>query len=183
MIVHSLIRAFYPGVDVHIFYEETEITEAYEKKFVIMYEQDRIEITILDENGQKIAQDQVEVTYYADRKETKNHLKQLLYRMISQMKQETLPWGTLTGIRPTKIPMAMLEQGKKNSEIAQYMRDTYYTSKEKTALSIAIANKERHILQDLDYQKGYSLYVGIPFCPSICLYLFFQFQSHFCMER
>ena len=119
--VHSLIRAFYPGVDVHIFYEETEITEAYEKKFVIMYEQDRIEITILDENGQKIAQDQVEVTYYADRKETKNHLKQLLYRMISQMKQETLPWGTLTGIRPTKIPMAMLEQGKKNSEIAQYM--------------------------------------------------------------
>ena len=172
--VHSLIRAFYPGVDVHIFYEETEITEAYEKKFVIMYEQDRIEITILDENGQKIAQDQVEVTYYADRKETKNHLKQLLYRMISQMKQETLPWGTLTGIRPTKIPMAMLEQGKKNSEIAQYMRDTYYTSKEKTALSIAIANKERHILQDLDYQKGYSLYVGIPFCPSICLYCSFS---------
>ena len=54
------------------------------------------------------------------------------------------------------------------------MRDTYYTSKEKTALSIAIANKERHILQDLDYQKGYSLYVGIPFCPSICLYCSFS---------
>ena len=40
--VHSLIRAFYPGVDVHIFYEETEIKEAYEKKFVIFYEQDKI---------------------------------------------------------------------------------------------------------------------------------------------
>ena len=107
-------------------------------------------------------------------KRQKNRLKQLLYRMISALTHKTLPWGTLTGIRPTKIPMAMLEQGKKNSEIAQYMRETYYTSREKTALSIAIANRERHLLRDVDYQNGYSLYVGIPFCPSICLYCSFS---------
>lgn len=172
--VHSLIRAFYPGVDVHIFYEETEIQEAFEKKFLILYAEERIEITIFDADGTQQMKDQVEVEYYADRKETKNHLKRLLYRMISQMKGETLPWGTLTGIRPTKIPMAMLEQGKKNVEIAQYMRETYYTSNEKTALSIAIANRERHILKNIDYQRGYSLYVGIPFCPSICLYCSFS---------
>lgn len=172
--VHSLIRAFYPGVDVHIFYEESVIEEPFEKKFWIFYEEEKIKIFIFDGNGTKLMQDQVEVEYYADRKETKNHLKRLLYCMISQMKGETLPWGTLTGIRPTKIPMAMLEQGKKNIEIAQYMRDTYYTSKEKTALSIAIANRERHILKNIDYQRGYSLYIGIPFCPSICLYCSFS---------
>ena len=86
----------------------------------------------------------------------------------------SLPWGTLTGIRPTKIPMAMLEEGKTNREIAEYMRETYLTSPEKTALGISIANRERKILQHIDYQDGYSLYVGIPFCPSICLYCSFS---------
>lgn len=59
------------------------------------------------------------------RKEVKNILKRLLYRMLSEYTGQKLPWGNLTGIRPTKIPMALLEQGWKNSEIAQYMRDTY----------------------------------------------------------
>ena len=172
--VHSLIKAFYPGMDVHIFYKEKQPEEAFEKKFYILYENQKIQISIFEKDGTQLLQDQVEVDYYADRKETKNRLKQLLYRMISTIRKETLPWGTLTGIRPTKIPMAMLEQGKKNSEIAQYMRETYYTSNEKTALSIAIANKERHILREIDYQNGYSLYVGIPFCPSICLYCSFS---------
>ncbi len=109
-----------------------------------------------------------------DRKEIKNELKQLLYRMLQEQTGRTLPWGTLTGIRPTKIPMSFLEQGWKNAQIAQYMRDTYYTSNEKTALAIAIANRERHILKDINFENGYSLYVGIPFCPSICLYCSFS---------
>ncbi len=39
---------------------------------------------------------------------------------------------------------------------------------------ITIANRERDILKDIDYENGYSLYVGIPFCPSICLYCSFS---------
>ncbi len=86
----------------------------------------------------------------------------------------TLPWGNLTGIRPAKLAMAMLESGMKNSEAAQEMRDRYMVSPEKTALAIAIANRERELLKDIDYENGYSLYVGIPFCPSICLYCSFS---------
>ena len=56
------------------------------------------------------------------------------------------------------------------------MRETYGVSNEKTALAITIANREKALLQDLDYENGYSLYVGIPFCPSICLYC--SFGSH-----
>ncbi|MCD7714887.1 MAG: coproporphyrinogen dehydrogenase HemZ [Lachnospiraceae bacterium] len=122
-----------------------------------------------------------------DRHETKNELKRLLYRILSEYSGKTLPWGNLTGIRPTKIPMALLNQGLKNSEIAEYMRKTYYTSNEKTALAIAIANREHFLLEKLNPEKhavqaggraafgsGYSLYVGIPFCPSICLYCSFS---------
>ena len=109
-----------------------------------------------------------------ERKEIKNELKRLLYRVLSAHTNQQLPWGNLTGIRPTKIPMALLEQGWKNPDIASYMRNTYYTSNEKTALAIAIANRERHLLKDINYENGYSLYVGIPFCPSICLYCSFS---------
>ncbi|MDO4298690.1 MAG: coproporphyrinogen dehydrogenase HemZ [Lachnospiraceae bacterium] len=126
-------------------------------------------------DGRRAAQEETaEYEMSLDRKEVKNVLKRLLYRVLRDYSGQTLPWGNLTGIRPTKIPMALLEAGWKNTEIAQYMRETYYTSNEKTALAIAIANRERHILKDINYKNGYSLYVGIPFCPSICLYCSFS---------
>lgn len=93
---------------------------------------------------------------------------------MSQLTGQTLPWGNLTGIRPTKIAMGLIESGMSNAQAAEYMRNTYFTSKEKTALAITIANRERELLKDIDYEKGYSLYVGIPFCPSICLYCSFS---------
>lgn len=126
------------------------------------------------QNGEVFQQDETVIPPGMDRKEVKNELKRLLYRMLSEQTGRTLPWGTLTGIRPTKIPMSLLEQGWRNAQIAQYMRDTYYCGNEKTALAIAIANRERHILKNIDFKNGYSLYVGIPFCPSICLYCSFS---------
>ena len=80
--------------------------------------------------------------------------------------------GTLTGIRPTKIPMSMLEEGKSEDEIRTFMADTYFCSPEKTELSIDIAKRELGLLNKLDYEKGYSLYIGIPFCPSTCMWEF-----------
>jgi oxygen-independent coproporphyrinogen-3 oxidase len=53
------------------------------------------------------------------------------------------------------------------------MKDTYLASDEKIALSIEIAKRERELLSHLDYENGYSLYIGIPFCPSTCLYCSF----------
>lgn len=64
-------------------------------------------------------------------KKQKNHLKRLIYRKLSNYTGQELPWGTLTGIRPTKIAMGLLEQGKRNVEIAEYMRNTYLASKKK----------------------------------------------------
>ena len=52
----------------------------------------------------------------------------------------------------------------------------------KTALAIAIANRERDILKDIDYKRGYSLYVGIPLLPKYLFILFFQFLPSGKME-
>ena len=53
------------------------------------------------------------------------------------------------------------------------MQETYYCSEEKALLAIDIAKREKRILADIHYEKGYSLYIGIPFCPTTCLYCSF----------
>lgn len=175
--VHSLVKAFYPEDELTMYYKEEPQTEGFDLLFVVTYEQEYIHIQITDnQNNQEkeVFSEEIACDYEKDRKQTKNVLKQVLYRGLTKETGTTQPWGTLSGIRPTKIPMKLLEEGHSNVEIAQYMRDTYYTSNEKTALCITIANREREILKDIDYENGYSLYVGIPFCPSICLYCSFS---------
>lgn len=135
----------------------------------------------------------------------KNIMKQLTYKVLSKYTKKTLPWGILTGIRPTKLAMAVLEQedadigqeayeqktdkctgeDKKtltddkereeqiNEKIRSLLHDYYYVSDEKTKLAIDIARREKEILKDIDYNNGYSLYIGIPFCPTTCLYCSF----------
>lgn len=173
--VYSLVRAFYPQSQVQMYYTDEEPTGEYQLLLLLTYGEQEICLEIVKDGGTVLC-DRVSVAYEKDRKETKNVLKRLVYGSLEHLTGISLPWGNLTGIRPTKIPMKLLEEGWKNTEIARYMRDTYSVSKEKTALAITIANRERALLKELDYENGYSLYVGIPFCPSICLYC--SFGSH-----
>lgn len=112
---------------------------------------------------------------FLDRKSTKNVAKRLVYNAMSEKTGKTLPWGTLTGIRPTKIAMSLIERKKplSDDEVYKYMKENYYVSDEKISLSRDIAKREINILRNIDYKDGYSLYIGIPFCPSTCLYCSF----------
>lgn len=107
----------------------------------------------------------------------KNALKRFLYHRLKDITGKTLPWGILTGIRPTKLVYEMLERGLKDQEIHQRMREEYLCSDEKIDMSIRIARRELELLRQMDYQKGYSLYIGIPFCPTTCLYCSFTSYS------
>ena len=172
---YTLIKAFYPQEEVSILYEGEEKTEAFQEKeeaFLVVkitYNKEDTRLEILN-NKETVFEETIFLASDDARKERKNKLKQALYRGLSKETKKVLPWGDLTGIRPTKIAMGLIESGMSNVETAEFMRNTYYTSNEKTALAITIANRERALLADIDYKNGYSLYVGIPFCPSICLY-------------
>lgn len=109
----------------------------------------------------------------ADRKESKDRIKRRLYFLLALDTGRLLPWGSLTGIRPVKIPEGKLAEGWEEERIASYMEARYLTGKKKRELSLKIAKEERRLLSTLDYHKGYSLYVGIPFCPTTCLYCSF----------
>lgn len=184
--VYELIKAFYPGKEICVSYEETQ--EKYEIYFCVKKEKDSFLIQYTGEGHRGTACASVIQGQSKDaliscpgqkdpheiRKENKDGIKAALYQVLVKMTGRTLPWGNLTGIRPVKLAMGMIESGMKNTEVAQEMRSRYFVSPKKTALAVTIANREREILKNIDYENGYSLYIGIPFCPSICLYCSFS---------
>ena len=181
--IHSLVKAFYPKEEVYVSTKDKEKKEEpvhyhMDVQFApeeIIFFWKKVEPSEENENQTGITK-RVAVDY-TNRKETKNSLKRTLYRVLSEYTGVERPWGNLTGIRPTKIPMALLEEGKSEEEIAHYMKETYFTSDEKIKLSIEIAERELQLLKKLDYEEGYSLYIGIPFCPTTCLYCSFTSYS------
>ena len=175
--IHSLVKSFFPREDVQIHVQDT-FSEDTALRSSVEFTDETVSICLMEQGEEK--ESGASVINYAERKETKNRLKRQLYQLLCTYTGQTLPWGTLTGIRPAKIAMGLIEQGMSNVETAEYMRNTYLASKEKVALSVMIANRERYVLRNIDYKDGYSLYVGIPFCPSICLYCSF---SSYPLER
>ena len=69
--------------------------------------------------------------------------------------------------------MGFLKEGKDEAQIRRYMKETHFVSDEKIKLSMDVAKRELALLSRLDCETGYSLYIGIPFCPSACLYCSF----------
>ena len=110
---------------------------------------------------------------------TKNSVKQLVYRLFAGRSGRTLPWGILTGIRPTKIPLRMmmaagLEENNNYAGIERCLVGEYFVDPRKAKLAVDVAGKEYDRIRDFDHRKGYNLYIGIPFCPSICQYCSFS---------
>ena len=171
--IHSLVKAFYPAEDIKVFAEgekELSSTDGLPEFFVHLGKND-ISVSIFCENSQ--SEKCCGNISYDDRALYKNALKRTLYSLLSEYTGTCLPWGTLTGIRPTKIAMTLLSEGKSDEEILSYMKDVYYATDEKSKLAVSIAHYERDLLSQIDYENGFSLYIGIPFCPSTCLYCSF----------
>lgn len=103
----------------------------------------------------------------------KEGFKEFFYNTLSRVTGRELPWGMLTGIRPTKIAYSMLEEGRSRKDIVEHYRGKYFVSVEKAELATDIAERERKLLAGVHYEGGYSLYIGIPFCPTTCLYCSF----------
>ena len=95
---------------------------------------------------------------------------------------KNLPWGSLKGVRPVKLAYRKLKEGLTDEEITAFLMDKYNVSGEKAAFSVEIAKKEEKIIKDSS-PEGYCLYIGIPFCPTRCMYCSFaSFPADACKE-
>ena len=152
-------------------HEEDEIRYVFE----LEAEREVFQIAIY-QNGKIGYEDKEAVTTWV-KKENHNQWKRFLYRVLTKLTGEELPWGILTGVRPTKIVLNQLEENIDENEIESYMTDEYLCMQDKIDLSLKIAKREIEVLRNCDYQNGYSIYVGIPFCPTICNYCSFASYS------
>lgn len=171
--VHSVVKAFFPAEDVKVFANKNDEPKE-ESEIVLDIDcfADSVHIILMEKEA--ILYNGVsEKSDYEDRKEYKNVLKRHLYSVLSNYTGKVLPWGTLTGIRPTKIALSMISEGHSDEEILDYYRNEYFTGEKKSQLATKIAHRELNILSEIHYEKGYSLYIGIPFCPTTCLYCSF----------
>ena len=167
--IHSLVKAFFPEEDVKV---EVGSGSPAASFMVITFSpgQIRMEIT----GGPVLCEEaRGESPFDIKCPGGKAAMKHLLYRILVMHTGRELPWGELIGIRPTKLAMGKLEEGASLEEAAVYMETEHKVSREKALLAAQIAQRERKILAPLSGRKGYSIYVGIPFCPTTCLYCSF----------
>ncbi len=161
--VRVLIKAFYPFVQVE---NKADTDTEIEKTIRVFVEGTQIKVSVDNVISEKKSPD-------TDKKSVKNTLKTLLYLALKEDSGRELPWGSLTGVRPTKIVMGKLEEGFCRQQIEDYMKSRYMISDRKLSLSLEVAEREKRLLEKLDYANGYSIYIGIPFCPTTCLYCSF----------
>ena len=158
-----ILKAFFPGEKIEQSMDTTS--------------EHLVEITIEKETFRIPCVGASEIT---DRKLKKRFVNLKVYEFLTNITGRTLSWGIMTGVRPTKPIMEMLEEGKTDEAIGSWMQENYRVSEQKCQLGLEVAKKELSLLEQLDYEDGYSIYVGIPFWFCRRLRLLFR---RFCFNR
>ncbi len=96
----------------------------------------------------------------------RRYAKLALYRILSEMTGEKMPWGALTGIRPTKMAYMERQAGRDYHELFGRMQ----VSPENVKLVDDILAAQEGIYST---EAGADLFISIPFCPTKCAYCSF----------
>ena len=153
--VYHLVKAFFPGEEI-----SQKVDESLESLTAVRFS-DGDDFVLMPGELEENADEKWEVT-------------RRLYRYLSERTGRKLAWGMLTGVRPTKLIMQKIEAGLDREEIIRSFQEEDFVSEEKAVLAYETALREHELLSKLDCEKGFSLYVGIPFCPSVCSYCSFS---------
>lgn len=107
-------------------------------------------------------------------KECERELAVLLYSCFCELTGYESKWGILTGVRPAKLYSSLQRAGGTDAA-DKYFLENLLVSTKKLELAQA-CNKGEAAITSLSQEKSFSLYIGIPFCPSRCSYC--SFVSH-----
>ena len=184
--IRPLVKAFYPDDAIVIAGKEKDEQEEQPDKFLeLVVEPNACNIRF--QAGSRVYEETEDFSVLLpgvyqnegtpDRRMYRNYLHRRLYGIFAKETGKNLPWGTLTGIRPTKQALERLVQKDNRDDIATYFKTEYLCSDEKAELCLQVAEKEQKLLAGIEDKDSYSIYIGVPFCPSICLYCSFSSYS------
>ncbi len=133
----------------------------------------KIEVVINGENKEfvKFFTIPVGLSPLREKSVVKGFFKNHLYQVLSSLTKKTLPWGSLTGVRPCKFMREMVERGEiKEHIVPEVMMKEYFVSEDKAKLVYEIMKNQKCIIKN---DKLVDLFINIPICPTRCNYCSF----------
>jgi len=152
--VYQIINLFFLFADIKF------VEENYD--FNIEVEEDTVKI----QKGSESFEYKVSKTY-----KLKDEVKKAVFIYFSKHTTNQLPWGTLIGIRPSKKALELLQEGYSEEAIIAQFKEKHVTREDKAQLCIDVAKFEKNIVNKS--KDNISVYIGMPFCPTRCLYCSF----------
>ncbi|WP_244833045.1 coproporphyrinogen III oxidase [Clostridium sp. BJN0001] len=169
---------------INIYLNDTNYNYQVFQLFNVYFPMTEIKFTSYDESSYRLIIDGNNITFNSmklnkkselDAYDVKDSIRRFLFRCLKEITGDEHPWGILIGIRPSKIALNYLKEEKSEEEIIDIFKNKYLASKEKAELCIKVAkNEEKFVNRD---QNTVSVYIGMPFCPTRCLYCSFVSNS------
>lgn len=154
--VYLMFNIFYTAIDIEFVENDWD--------FYVEINEESINIKDKEENLQRKYFFESDLTH-------KENIKKFMFKYLKERNGKVMPWGTLVGIRPSKIALSLINEGKDNEYIINYFDKHFYTRKDKVELCIDVAKVEKELVNEST--NKISVYIGMPFCPTRCLYCSF----------
>lgn len=154
-------------------YQVYHIVELFFKYSELEFVEENSDYSIEIQEERLLCSDKCETCEFTFERELtyKENIKKAIFLYFTNKTKKFLPWGTLIGIRPTKKALTFLKENKSDEEIIQYLKKHFCTDERKARLCIDVAREEEKLVNtDSD---TISIYVGMPFCTTRCLYCSF----------
>ena len=119
-----------------------------------------------------LTRDAVSGTALEIKRARKRQVKQALYDLLKALTGMRPPWGSLTGIRPTRLLYEAMEDGMTREQAVAHVTEVFDVAPDRAALLGEIAKMQQGIRDARDDQ--FDLYIGIPFCKTRCSYCSFS---------
>ena len=151
--------------EVRLFLGQTDILsyapEAELKLYVILYHGEA-RCLAMPRHVEKIVPVQAGLDALDVKRQQKRALKLCVYQVMQELYPVATPWGSLTGIRPTKLFREIAgRQGE--AEARRSFRELFTVSPEKQSLVEEITDVQRPHIESVT-PKSASVYLHIPFC-------------------
>jgi len=173
---YELVRAFYGNEEIRIIgLDSVDSINPDSDLISIFLHGDNYKVSL---RRNKVVVDSEEMSYrekvfYRGETASRNNtVKHLIYKLLTRNIEARPPWGILTGIRPVKVAKMLLDKGLGQEEAIEVLRDSYLLRPDKARLITEVSRTQRPILDSLA-KNSYSIYIGIPFCPTRCFYCSF----------
>lgn len=160
----------------HLFYNNCELDNTLPKltHTHTLSDKEVIDLFILEDNEITELENRSVIDCSFDEMQKKRFIKHFaklgLYKLLSKKFNKIFPWGSLTGIRPTRVAYELLNTGTPNYLIKETLMEKYLVSEQKAKLVEQVIRNQKCIISN---DHLIDLYINIPFCPTKCSYCSF----------